>query len=158
MARHDIFFLFALSFLSGIVFASLGLTLLFSLVPAVIIFSVLYITNTSARIGVLAAIVLVVGSMYYAQDEYQYQAALAHVPQSGNIQGIIVQDPKHEIDFQSFYLKTEFGTMAVQTKPEPAFSYGDTLVVSGKILHQRGRRKNPVRRMVMGTSTKPSVR
>ena len=65
MAPSLIFFLSALSFLSGIVFSSLGLSLSLALVPAAIVFAVLFAQNVDMRIAVLAAILLVAGSFYY---------------------------------------------------------------------------------------------
>ncbi len=154
MERHNIFFLIALSFLSGVFFASLGLSPLLSLIPAVIVFAVLYATNTRLSIAVCAGIFLVSGVIYYVQDDHRYQTMIAGVPSDGKMQGTILEDPKHYIDFQSFSIKTQFGTIAVETKAAPEYSYGETLSIIGKILPPP---ENYSSRHVVGLMRNPNI-
>lgn len=155
MPRYNIFFLFALSFLSGAVFAGLGLSPLFSLIPAAIVSFAVYGMNAGLRIAIFAALFLIIGNVYYAQDDYRYHVLLARVPPVGTIQGVIAGDPKHDIDFQSFYFKTELGKMLIETKPSPSYSYGDFVVVEGSILPPP---PNYFGRHIVGVLRNPSIK
>src|SRR5437899_2561301 len=99
MPRDLIFFLSALSFLSGVAFASLGLPLAVTPIPAVILFAALYASEIDLRIAIFGALLILAGSAYYLQDEYRYERAIAHVP-ADNIRGMVAEDPKHGADFQ----------------------------------------------------------
>jgi len=133
MPSHVVFFLLALSFLSGILFAGLGLTLLFSLIPATILFAALFSTNTNVRIAILSAILLVIGCAYYQWDDSHYQAAIAQLPPTIEIQGTITDIPKHGPDYQSFPVKTMSGTLQVIATPLQQYSYGEVVEVKGKV-------------------------
>ncbi|MDE2021927.1 MAG: ComEC/Rec2 family competence protein [Patescibacteria group bacterium] len=133
MPGHVIFFLCTLSFLSGALFAGLGLTLLFALIPAAVLACVLYAGNVDLRVALLAALLLVAGNFYYLQDEYRYQVARSALPPTASIKGVVAGDPKRGTDYQSFTLGTRLGKISVTTDPAPPYSYGDTLAVEGKI-------------------------
>jgi ComEC/Rec2-related protein len=154
MPRHVVFFLCALSFLCGVLFAGLGLTLLLTLIPAAVLASVLYAGNVDLRIALLAALLLVAGNVYYLQDEYRYQTARSALPPSAKLEGVVVGDPKRGIDHQSFTLKTGYGNISITTDPAPPYSYGDTLAVEGKM-----RAPTPYQhsRHILGQMYKPSI-
>ena len=61
MPAHLVFFLGALSFLSGIVYASIGLTFVLTFVPAAIVCAVLYVSGVDTRIALLSALLLIMG-------------------------------------------------------------------------------------------------
>ncbi len=67
MRKHEVFFLCTLAFLSGVAYASLGLSLLYSLIPAAIVWSALYASDIDMRIASLAAMLVVAGGFYFAQ-------------------------------------------------------------------------------------------
>lgn len=131
MPAHVLFFLFGLSFLSGVAFAGLGLSLAFVSVPASIVFAVLYATGMSGRIAAIAALTLVAGFMYYTWDDIRYRAAVASVPASYEVRGIVSNDPVVSNGLQSFYLSSRMGRVLVETDPTPSYSYGDVLEVRG---------------------------
>jgi competence protein ComEC len=134
MPRHLAFFLIVLAFLSGIVYASLGLQLLYSLVPAAFLFGALLTLGESWQISFLAALLLLAGSFYYFWDDGQYRALVSRLPQEGQFSGIIINDPRQGQDgLQSFYLQTDAGKLIVSTAPTPKFSYGDALTAASKI-------------------------
>lgn len=133
MPPHLVFFLSTLSFLSGVVYASLGLPIFASLIPAGVVFGALFASKAGIRVAALAAALLAIGSFYYYQDDARYRTALAQVPREGVIQGVIIEEPKHQLAYQSFYLQTDFGKIYVQTNSQPAYAYGDTIKAQGKI-------------------------
>lgn len=133
MPKQDIFFLFVLSFLSGIACASFGLPLMFSLPVVAVVFAVFFISNIDWRVALIAAVLLTAGSAFYAWDDHRYQAAISHVPEGGEVQGTVSSDPKRGADYQSFYISSAIGTLLVEEKPAPAYRYGDSLTLQGKI-------------------------
>lgn len=133
MPRPVAFFICALSFLAGIAAVSLGLPLMFSVLPAALLGATLFLKGADVRVAVALALIFVLGSAYYSFDDSRYHAALARVPASGTVEGIIADNPVAESDYQSFSLKTDFGTMLVETTREPAYAYGDALSAKGKI-------------------------
>ncbi|MEK9180528.1 MAG: ComEC/Rec2 family competence protein [Patescibacteria group bacterium] len=133
MPLSSIFFLCALAFLSGVAYAGIGLPLLFYAVPAAALLSALFIFNVDIRIAGLAALLLVLGGVYYAADDAKYRATLFRIPQAIEARGFIANDPNRTADSQSFYFKTDLGKFLVETGPEPRYEYGDTLKISGKV-------------------------
>ncbi len=135
MPSHLIFFLSILSFLSGVAFAGLGLPFLFVLAPAAVLFAALFISNAGAKISVLAAALLILGSFYYFLNDYRYQTLVAQLPSSGEVTGLVVGQPKSDAEtgVQSFYLQTKAGKIMIETGPAPSYSYGDTLAAAGGI-------------------------
>ncbi len=133
MALHLILFISTLSFLSGVVFAGLGLTALETLIPAAALFAVLFASSVRFRIALGAACLLFAGSFYYALDNYHYRAAVAQGTAGKAVQGIVVNDPVRKADSQSFYLKTDSGKLLVETGSEPVIAYGDALAVTGTV-------------------------
>jgi competence protein ComEC len=128
-----ILYLCVLSFLSGVLYGDLGLTLLFSLIPAVVLFAILYAWKVDLRIALFAALLLIAGNFYYQQDEYRYQSAVEALPSSGKIVGIVVADPRYALDYQSFIIETKYGKLSVTSGIDPEYAYGDTLSIDGKI-------------------------
>lgn len=133
MAPHLIFFLCILSFLAGVTFASLGLPLFLSSIPATIVFAALFALNVDMRIALFAVVLIFAGSWYYLADDQHYHDLIAHLPPAGSVRGLIANDPRREMDSQSFYLKTSLGKILINAAPYPLYSYGDTLVAEGKI-------------------------
>ncbi|MDE2001852.1 MAG: ComEC/Rec2 family competence protein [Patescibacteria group bacterium] len=131
MAPHLIFFISILSVLSGMVFAGLGLSLWATLIPAAVLFAALFILNADVRVAVMAAVLVMCGSGYYLINDAAYRAQVAAFPHTREIAGMIVTDPSHTADAQSFYLRTESGTVAVTAGAYPLFRYGDTITVEG---------------------------
>lgn len=133
MPLHLIFFLGVLSFLSGVIFSSLGLPFLLSLLPAIILFAALVGSKVKIKIALLASLLLIGGSFYYVQDDYRYQSQIIHLPKPAELSGVIVADPRVELDAQSFYFETSSGKILIKTGLYPAYVYGDALVVEGEI-------------------------
>ncbi|MBU6500366.1 MAG: ComEC/Rec2 family competence protein [Patescibacteria group bacterium] len=133
MPSHLIFFLCALSFLSGIAFAAMGLPFVLTLVPAAILFSVIYICGERARLALIGALILLSGSFYYFLNDYSYRILVLNVPKSGEVNGLVVSDPVFSNNSQSFYLETDFGKLEIRTAQEPVYEYGDTIKVAGSI-------------------------
>lgn len=133
MPRHLVFFLSVLAFLSGVVFASLGLPFLFSLVPAAFLFAALFYFEDSAKVALLAAGLLAFGCLYYWHDDQSYRSLVANLPAKGELRGTIINDPRQAPDFQSFYLKTGAGKILIRTGPEAKYFYGDGLAAAGRI-------------------------
>lgn len=131
MPAHIVFFTLALSFISGVVYASLGLSLLFCIVPAALAACALYATDTSWKIAVCAASLIIVGAFYYAQDDTRYLERVAAVPSFVQVAGVVSNDPTRK-DTQSFYVKTEYGRVLVQTADKELYLYGDALALEGK--------------------------
>ncbi|MCL5733567.1 MAG: ComEC family competence protein [Patescibacteria group bacterium] len=133
MAPHLIFFLSVLAFLSGITFASIGLPFLFIIIPAAVLFAALFYFGAGSKISVLAAAILIMGSLYYFWTDYNYQGLMAQLPPKGEIQGVIISAPKIQDGGQSFYLKTTAGKILIETVAGQLYSYGDSLSVEGAI-------------------------
>lgn len=159
MQLHLVFFLSALAFLSGIAYASLGLSLLYSLVPAAFLFAALFFCRVHFGISLFAALLLFAGSFYYFWDDGRYRALVSLLPQESEFKGVIVSDPKREADRQSFYLRTKAGKLLVRTDPLPEYFYGDAVTVSGPL-----RRPPPdsygrflAKERVVGSMEKPEI-
>jgi len=134
MPRHLAFFVSVLAFLSGVIFSSLGLSVLFSLVPAAFLFAALLIFGENWRISLLAALLLVAGSFYYFQDDARYRTLVSNLPQEGRFSGIVVNDPRQGADGQqSFYVRTDAGKLLINTDFSLKFSYGDGVALIGRI-------------------------
>ncbi len=153
MPKESYFFLLALSFLSGIIYASLGLSILFSFIPAAIVFAYFYSKNTGLVISIIAAILIVIGCVYYSGNNYLYKKAQASLP-VGEIQGTISSDPKITELGNYFLIKTNYGKLAVQTS-SAGYSYGDKLQISGQI-------KNPnpyeISQKILGDFKNPKIK
>lgn len=124
---------FALSFLAGVVCASFGLPIFYAAIPAALVCASLYVLGADAFVGLIAAVVLLGGALYYAQDEAKYQAAVQNAAHLSNIQGVVKTDPKRQSRYQSFVLDTSAGNISVIAEPFPQYEYGDTISVSGKL-------------------------
>lgn len=133
MPRHLAFFLGALAFLSGIVYASLGLRLLYALVPAAFLFAALFVAGENWRISVLAGLLLLAGGFYYSWDDARYQALVSRLPREGEFLGMIVNDPRQGMGEQTFYLRTDAGNLLVKTGAVPSYFYGDSITASGRV-------------------------
>lgn len=132
MPRHIIFFTCALSFLSGIVYASLGLTPLLCIIPSLLAAIVLYVWGTDWKIALCAAALVVAGGAYYAWDDARYIAKVSSVPQLIEVEGVVSADPVRT-DTQTLYLQSEYGKLRVVTTREEEYAYGDRLLVQGAI-------------------------
>ncbi len=133
MPAHLAFFLLTLSFLSGIVYASLGLSLLYSLVPAAILFAAVFVSGERLWLALLASALLLAGGFYYLEGDGGYRTQVANLPEEAEVSGNIVSDPAGSGGEQSFYLKTGYGKLLVRTGAEPEFFYGDKLVAVGAV-------------------------
>jgi competence protein ComEC len=134
MPRHLAFFISILAFLSGVIFSSLGLCVLFSLIPAAFLFAALFVSEKSWRISLLAALLLIAGNFYYFQDDTRYRVLVARLPKAGQFSGIVVNDPRQGTNGQlSFYLRTDAGKLLINTDSPVKFFYGDAVAVFGRI-------------------------
>ena len=133
MPGHTIFFLLTLSFLSGIVCASLGLTLLLSIIPAAVVFAALFATNVDARIAACASLFLFAGSSFYFLDDHRYQTLVAQVPREGEVPGLIESDPRKSNDITSFYITTAYGRILVESSLGAPYHYGDIVNARGSL-------------------------
>lgn len=133
MPRHLAFFILAVAFLSGIIYASLGVSVYGSLIPAALLCVALLGLRTGDWIAGIATVLVLVGGIYYIHDDVRYQAAVSRVPTSAKIEGLITSDPKHELAFESFYAQADIGRLLVQTSPDAPYAYGDRLLLAGSI-------------------------
>ncbi len=154
MNAPTILFLSVLSFLSGVAFASLGLSLTFSLVPAAVVFAALLGSNERYWIAILASVFLMAGAFYYTHDNNEYQAAIARMPASGTIRGLVSADPKQSSDTQILYLSTKFGALTVITSTSPSYAYGQELQLGGKITPPTA---SEFSRHIVGVMQQPSI-
>ena len=133
---YNIFFFSSLLFAIGVIFASFNLNFLIlaaALSASAIIF---YLFNFNLKILLFLIIFLPAGAFYYfIYDIYQSQNFIPY-NQRITFTGVVVSDPKSEIDKQKFYFKLDApyrGKILIETSLYPLRQYGDFLKVEGKI-------------------------
>jgi competence protein ComEC len=133
MPKHVVLFLLCLSFIAGVVSASLGLSVFASLIPAALAGTVLIGRRTPLILAAASALLFIGGAYYYHFDDSAYRASIATIPPSGELEGSVADDPKQSESFESFSLKTRYGAVFIETDPSALFHYGDTVRASGRI-------------------------
>ena len=95
---------------------------MFALIPAALVFGVLYCFGTNLKIAAFAAVLLLLGSGYYAWNDFRYQERVAALPIAlAGAAGSIVSDPVQSSGNQTFYLKTNVGKLLIKTDADPAY-------------------------------------
>ncbi|MBI4239821.1 ComEC/Rec2 family competence protein [Candidatus Uhrbacteria bacterium] len=134
MPLHLVLFIISLSFVSGIAFASIGISLLVTLIPAACVFTVFFYTNTPLKIAALSSVIFLVGHIYYSWDDYAYWHAVSRVPEEVEIQGMLTSDPRTDPE-RGYILRltTDLGIFRITADTSQTYAYGDVLNVKGEV-------------------------
>lgn len=131
MPAHIVFLTLALSFISGVVYASVGASFLLSITAAVLAGSLLRVYGAPWKVALISAACIVAGSGYYLWDDARYRARVEMVPVFVEVRGMVSDDPIRK-EGQTFYVNTEYGKFLVRTSAEPVTHYGDVVLLAGK--------------------------
>src|SRR3989344_512226 len=144
MRKPDIFFLFAVSFIAGTISGGLGISPIFGVIFASVIFLLLFFLlknrfsiSVSKSVIAFAAFLFILGNIYYGVFDWQYHLKKESLIGKTIVEGIVIDEPRALEDKQTLKIKTssdEYLTrLLISLTIQPEFSYGDKVRLEGKI-------------------------
>ena len=134
MPWHNVFFLSALGFVSGVVSGGLNFSFLAAVLISIVFIGLCIWLRIKLPAAVLLAIFLLFGNLYYSLDDYNYQFKKSLITDARYFEGVVVEEPQKRADMQAVKLRSgDDITVLAYLNLYPEISYGDILRIFGEI-------------------------
>ena len=136
MRPDDLLFFGASAFVAGTIAGGIGIPPAGALLLLCGLYALFFILRLRFIAFVLIAFLFLAGNLYYAVDDYRYRASRDSLASATKIEGIITNDPRRGVDFQTatVRLTTHHARIYLRVEPYPELSYGDIVALSGDIV------------------------
>ncbi|MDO8518014.1 MAG: ComEC/Rec2 family competence protein [bacterium] len=135
-------FFAACSFVAGAILGGLGAPPMVAILAVAPLVCVALFFGVRPVILATVAVLLLVGNIYYALDDYEYQRAQHAVAGVTHFEGVVVDEPRRSLTAQTAKVEitnvdvagAQGGRVYIRTDLFPELSYGDGVRVSGAVV------------------------
>src|SRR3989338_8861746 len=105
MRRHQILFWSRSSFVGGAVLGGLGFSVIYSVLLMLAAVTTALFLKVNRTVAILAAVLFLVGSLYYAVSDYYYYQKQVSAAALNSFEGKVIAEPRRRINDQSVKVK-----------------------------------------------------